>query len=72
MAKISFCFQGFVNQADVKIAYKIAEGKDINVENLTSEELVKELKNGKYAISLTEALKESDAEIEIFDYDTCE
>jgi hypothetical protein len=68
MPKIDFCFSGWVRGAHVSKA-TTPEGVEIDVSGLTSAELVSRLSKGELAISLADHLYESDAEIEIFDYE---
>ena len=72
MPKINLCFQGWLQGIEVNQIFATGELETpINVSNISSQQLVRQLQSGEWAISLKEALNTDcdDEEIEIFDYE---
>lgn len=69
MPKITFSFSGWVRNAPVERALEVATGNEIDVSQMSSEELMAKLEAGELAISFAEAYgNSSDVDIEIGDY----
>jgi hypothetical protein len=70
MAKIDFAFGGWIRGADVTKVTVVDTGADLNVEEVSADELMTKLATGEWAISLGDYLYDSeDAEIEISDFE---
>jgi hypothetical protein len=68
MPKISFCFSGWVNGANIKQATD-QNGKSVDVSTMSPSELSQKLTDGELFISLGDHLyANEDAEIEMFDF----
>jgi hypothetical protein len=71
MPKMNFCFQGWVNGANIIEATDV-DGKKVNVSKMNPEELADKLNKGELFISLGDYLYSNrKSNIEMFDFD-CE
>jgi len=71
MPRISLCFQGHVNGANIDTAIDSKTNQEVDVSGMSSEELIQKLDNGELAVSLTDAMNDCDnSGAELFDYDT--
>ena len=73
MPKVSLSFSGWIRNVDVTTAYDLKNEKEIeeiDVSSMSSEELVRKLKNGELFLGFVETYKKaSDVETELFDYE---
>jgi len=70
MPKISFCFSGWVNGANVSVVMDVASGQEVDVTDLTVNEVVERLLSGEWALSLWDGMNNCDSsEAELFDYE---
>lgn len=68
MPKINFCFSGWINDANITTCAN-ADGNQVDVSQMTPDELIQKLNSGELFLSLKESLNNSDSEeIEIFDF----
>lgn len=70
MATIRFSFQGYIT-TEVTEAYHLADGKDIDVSTWTADEIVKALKAGTIALSMSKSYDNAtdESSCEMFDYE---
>lgn len=73
MPKISFSFSGTVSGANVTNTLKVSTMEQVDVSNLTSEELVDKIESGELVISLSDAMSDCDqSDAELSDYEVSE
>jgi len=68
--KINFCFEGWINGANVETVTETATGKKIKVDSLPKETVIKKLESGEFSISLGDFLykNNSNSSIEMYDF----
>lgn len=72
MPNISFTFSGHINNAPIKEALDIATMRNIDVSQMTAEELLAKINEGELAISFSDAYSDGDANIEMGDFSSSE
>ena len=69
MPRITFSFSGWVKNTPVESVLEVATGNEIDVSQMSSEDLIAKIEAGELAISFTEAYgNSSDVDIEISDF----
>lgn len=68
MAKLNFCFSGWVNGANVNKVNIVKTGDEIDVSGETAETIIKNLCEGVWSISLEDHLYRN-SDVDISDYE---